>query len=346
MGDFRTTSGESLPEPRKTRRRRWVRRLLAAGVGAVVLAGASWRIRIDRYVLAAGYVTTEHYAEVRPPTMGTVAEILVRTGAQVEKGDLMVLLDDSQQRATLEQAQSQVRKAEAQLARREAEIREQKRRLQEDIAIAKLRLENATTKVVRTRELLKKGLVAASALEDARLNEELARALLTSLMSRDQTIYDKELAVLRQELQGQRDAEVRAEAQVRARQIRAPIAGRVLRYEFVIGELVRPEQVLYEIFGGDQQVLKLRIGERYATRVAVGQRYRATLAPYSGLQKVWFEGKVNYLRNVIQADGKRTYRVAYCSFDPQGRTVPPGTTAEARVYYGRSPLLLYLLGLD
>ncbi|NOY79903.1 MAG: HlyD family efflux transporter periplasmic adaptor subunit [Kiritimatiellaeota bacterium] len=346
MGDYRTTSGESLPEPKKLRRRRWLRRLLTVGIGATALIGAVWKIRVDRYVVAAGYVTTEHYAEVRSPTVGIVAEIVVRTGAQIEKGDLMVRLDDTQQRATLEQAQSQVRKAEAQLSRREAEIRELQRKLREDIAIAKLRLGNATTKVVRTRELLKKGLVAASALEDAKLNEELARAQLTSLLSRDETVYDKELAVLRQELQGQRDAEVRAEAQVRARQIRAPIAGRVLRYEFVIGELVRPEQVLYEIFGGDQQVLKLRIGERYATRVAVGQRYRATLAPYSGLQKVWFEGKIKYLRNVIQADGKRTYRVAYCSFDPQGRTVPPGTTAEARVYYGRSSLLLYLLGVD
>ncbi len=138
----------------------------------------------------------------------------------------------------------------------------------------------------------------------------------------------------------------RIEARVRAKEIRAPIAGQVLRYEFVIGELVRPETVLCEIFGGSKQVLKLRIAERYATRVAEGQRYQAELAPYRGFQRIWFHGHVQHLRNVIQAEGQKTYRVAYCSFDSDGRKVPPGTTAEARIYYGRSCLWFLLVGLD
>ena len=133
---------------------------------------------------------------------------------------------------------------------------------------------------------------------------------------------------------------------MRSREIRAPIAGQVLRYEFVLGELVRPETLLYEIFGGDKQILKLRILERHALRVAVGNRYYAWLASYRGLQRIRFRGEVQHLRNVIQSDGQATYRVAFCSFDPQNNAVPPGTTAEAKIYYGKTYLWFFLFGLD
>jgi multidrug resistance efflux pump len=316
----------------------------------VLLAGilaAGSLIQMRRYVRAAGYVTTEEYAEVRPAQEGAVAEILVTSGTRVEKGDVLVKLDATAEIATADEARSRVHQTEADIARRQAEIAERKRTLQEQIAMAKLRLQNVTTKLVRTQELLAKGLVAASALEDDRLKEEISRAELTSLLSRDESIYEKELAVLAQELQARNEAVNRAETRVRAREIRAPIAGQVLRYEFVIGELVRPDHVLYEIFGGDKKVLKLRVGERYATRIATGQPYEAKLASYRGVIKdIEFYGEVQYLRNVIQTEGQQTYRVAYCSFDDQGLTVPPGTTAEAKIFYGRSCLFLYLVGLD
>ncbi|NLZ60642.1 MAG: HlyD family secretion protein, partial [Lentisphaerae bacterium] len=128
--------------------------------------------------------------------------------------------------------------------------------------------------------------------------------------------------------------------------IRAPIAGIVVRYEFVVGELLTPNSVIYEIFGGDKQVLKLRISERHAMKIGVGQRYRARLSSYQGLLRQYFRGEVEYLRNVIQGDGKSNYRMAYCSFDPGERSIPPGTTAEARIYYGKSNLWLFLLNLD
>ncbi|MBT3376341.1 MAG: HlyD family efflux transporter periplasmic adaptor subunit [Lentisphaerae bacterium] len=357
MGDFRTTKGESLPLPRKQRRRK---RLVWATFFLVLIAGivyAGFAIRVPSYVLSTGYVTTERYAEVRPAAVGTVAEIVKRSGNQVEKGEVMVRLDASEIEASLEEARSRVNKVKAQVARRRAEIEELKRKQKESIAIAKLRLRNMSAKLTRTQELVAKGLKAASALDDEKLKEELSRAELASLLNKDQTIYEKELAVMHQDLEAASDSVKRIETQRRAREIRAPIDGEVLRYEFVIGELVRPETVLYEIFGGTKKVLKLRVAERYATRVTTGQRYEAELTPYRGLQKVLFGGEVTHLRSVIQAEGQKTYRVAYCTFNsddwtlPAGKTVadydvPPGTSAEAKIFYGESYLWFYLFNLD
>ncbi|MCA1808304.1 MAG: HlyD family secretion protein, partial [Lentisphaerae bacterium] len=131
-----------------------------------------------------------------------------------------------------------------------------------------------------------------------------------------------------------------------AREVRAPIDGLVLRYDFVEGELVRPDMVLLEIFGGERQMLKLRIPERHATRVSVGDRYRARLVSFRGLRDEWFTGELKTLRHVIQYEGAQGYRVAYCDFDAGGRMVPPGATAEAKIYCGRIRLWFFLLGLD
>ncbi|NLF17917.1 MAG: HlyD family efflux transporter periplasmic adaptor subunit [Lentisphaerae bacterium] len=368
MGDYRTTMGEEKPvPPRAARRRRlyWILAVLLV-LGGLIYGGIA--IKVDRYITAAGYVTTEEYAEVRPAMAGAVAEILVSSGDRVARGDVLVRLDAEQERAALEEARRRVQKMEVDLSRRRTEletvversrlaIEEQKRNHKDAIDIARLQLRDAQTKLARTRELVERGLKAGSALEDDKLKEELVQTQLASLLAKDLTVYDSllerdraahvtELRGMEAEISALEDVVRRYEAQLKAKEVRAPIDGQVLRYEFVIGELVRPETVLYEIFGGDAQVLKLRVAERHAARVATGQRYRALLSSYRGLQRVYFRGKVEYLRHVIQNEAQTTYRVAYCSFDPGEYVIPPGTTAEARLYYGRSCLWFYLFNID
>ncbi len=368
MGDIRTTTGEDMPLSRKSVRRR--RFLYSFGalliIGSIVTAGIL--IRVERYATASGYVTTEDYAEVRPGTTGTVSEIKARTGDFVEAGALLVQLNNDQEKASFEEAQRRVDRSQADLERREAEIavdlerrrvalKEQKQNHADAINIARLQLQNAQAKLALTQQLVDKGLKAKTALDDDQLKEKLAQAELSSLLSKDLAIYDlliakdeatyqTELRAMQQELRALKDAVTRTEAQLKARQIRAPITGRLLRYEFVVGELVRPETVLYEIFGGELQVLKLRVGERYSAKIANGQRYSALLAPYRGVRTIYFTGEVESLRNVIQAEGKSTYRVAYCNFDDQGLEIAPGTTAEARIYYGKSCLWFFLFNID
>lgn len=345
MGEYRTTKGEpALTSAAQRRRRQWRRVfLLVLAVGAVAVAGSL--VRVERSFLATGYVTTETYAEVRPSTVGVVADILVSTGTTVTQGQVLVRLDMAEDQASVEEAQNLVLQMESDLGRRQAEIAEEHRRHDEQIAMARLRLQNAETKITRAQELLAKGLLAGSTMEDYTLAGQIARAELESLLKQDLSIPDQELAARHQAIQARREALARAAARLNLKFVRAPVAGQVLRYEFVLGELVRPENILYEVFGGDRQVLKLRIPERYAERAAEGLRYEALLTSYGGLQAVWFTGHIEHLRNVIQAEGQKTYRVAYGDFNARGHTVSPGTSAEARIYYGKVNLWRFLLDL-
>jgi len=341
MGDYRTTTGE--PAPTTPSHRKRFRRLTAALVLLVALLIGGSLIRFERSFMANGYVTTEDYAEVRPATIGTVAEILVATGASVTQGQTLVRLDMSEDQAAVEEARSRVLQMESETARREAEIAEEKRRHLELIAIARLKVQNAEAKITRAQELLAKALISGSSMEDTLLAGKLAQAELDSLLKKDQSVYDQELASRRQEIRARQDALLRASSHLNLKIIRAPVAGQVLRYEFVIGELVRPDNMMYEVFGGDRQVLKLRIPERYAARVAVGQSYKARLAPYGGLQPFWFTGHISALRNVIQTEGQQAYRVAYGDFEARGKNVPPGTSAEVRIYCGQVNVWQFLL---
>lgn len=345
MGDIKS---DGVNQPVSDKARRWRRKRLTTRL-AVLLAllfAGGWLVRVPQIVWARGNVIAEEHAEVRPSVTGVVTGILTHTGAQVAAGDMLVRLDDREEVSLLQEAMRQAQKTAAELARRRAEIAELRRGWGEDIAVAGLRLRNAQSRLERTRELSERGLVAGSALEDDQLQLDLIQAELDSLQARDWRVYDKELAVFEEEAAARREAVARAEAALRARVIRAPVAGRVLRYDFVLGELVRPDMVLLEIFGGEELLLKLRIPERHATRVSVGDSYRARLVSFRGSRRERFEGEILFLRHVIQYDGTSGYRMAYGSFDPRGQFVPPGATAEARIYCGRKRLWFFLLGLD
>jgi multidrug resistance efflux pump len=199
--------------------------------------------------------------------------------------------------------------------------------------------------VAQAQELARRGLASERALEEEKAREALVRLEVESLAARDDTLAEREMAVAQSEVRLATNTLESARARLANREVRAPIAGKAIRYEFVVGELVKPDTVLYEVFGGERMVLKLRVPERFATLVRPGQPYRALLQPYRGLRRVWFEGRVEALRDLIETEANRSYRVAYCTFDPGASATPPGTTAEAWIDVGRAPLWRQLLGL-
>lgn len=346
MGDYRTTSGEEHPLPLNEKKRKRNKKIAVGSGVAALLVAAGFAVRVDRGVTATGYVMSESHAEVRPSISGRLAELAAFPGDTIEKGDLLARLDASEALAALDEAKSRVRQVEADIAHRSAAIKEEIRLHKESMESARLRLKDAEAKRTRAEDLVERGLAPASTLEDAVLKQELVQAELASLEKKDLSVYDMELDVMRQELEARKGIVGRFSAQLANHEIRAPISGRVLRYDFALSSLVTPDNVLFEIFGGHKQQLRVRVSERYAAKVEPGQRYSARLAAYSGLDGVVFTGRVERLREVIQSEGQFSYRVAYCDFSPAPFNVPPGAGADVRIYYGRSSLWLFLLGLD
>ena len=158
---------------------------------AVTLIG--FFIKIPRYTLANGYVTTYDWAEVRPPVSGVVKAIHVKTGATVKAGDLLVELNSEVEEANLAEAQTTLQQLKSNkdkrivemqidIDRRTVTLNEEKRINKENIAKAELELSTAQTTLKLTRELVEKGLKAATNLETD-LHKELRQGTHPSHLS-------------------------------------------------------------------------------------------------------------------------------------------------------------------
>lgn len=73
--------------------------------------------RVQRYVESVGYAEAERSVELYPAVSDLVLEVNFQPGQQVEKGDVLVRLDDRQQQVDLQRARIQLEDAERTLKR-------------------------------------------------------------------------------------------------------------------------------------------------------------------------------------------------------------------------------------
>ena len=123
----------------------------AQNVGVVQVRQADVPITVE----ASGTVTALQSVDLRAQTTSTVAQVLVKDGQSVKKGELLFRFDDRAQRADLE-------KARAQLARDRAALGDLERQFK------------------RAQELVAQNFVSRSALDTAQANLESGQALVKS----------------------------------------------------------------------------------------------------------------------------------------------------------------------
>ncbi|MGI9102979.1 MAG: efflux RND transporter periplasmic adaptor subunit [Terriglobales bacterium] len=80
------------------------------------------RAPLADYVEAVGTVRAVQTAQLSSEIVATVREVRVKEGSRVRRGDVLLVLDDAQQRAGLERAQAGVRASQQDIAAVEAEL--------------------------------------------------------------------------------------------------------------------------------------------------------------------------------------------------------------------------------
>lgn len=123
----------------------------AQTVGVVKVQQADVPVTVE----ASGTVTALQSVDLRAQTTSTVAQVLVKDGQNVRKGDLLFRFDDRADRAALE-------KAKAQLARDRAALTDLERQL------------------IRAKELKAQNFIAQNAVDTAQANFDAGQALVRS----------------------------------------------------------------------------------------------------------------------------------------------------------------------
>lgn len=186
-------------KPRRRRPLRHLVRLLPwATLGLVVFAVLLLLlVRTERTVEASGTVQVERYQVVRPEIGGIVEEVLVEPGSAVAPGDVLVRLEEGEEREQrlvaereLEEVRLRHRRLERELAGLGGEVhpleldRKRLDRLEEDLQVAaaatrlaeeEIELAAVASRLERTRRLAEAGLLSEQQLEQSRLELQVAR---------------------------------------------------------------------------------------------------------------------------------------------------------------------------
>jgi HlyD family secretion protein len=184
------------------------------------------------------------YPEVAAP----ITRILVQEGQQVHKGDALLTLDDSVQRATAEQSQAQAEAAHAMLRELHAEPR------RETLAVSAAQVENARATLKSARDQLAKQQrsfdidpksISADALDNARNADKIAETNLRVIERQYQLtragawIYDVQNA--ERTYTALQKASESSAALLAKYTVRAPADGVVMAVNSSVGSYVSPQ---------------------------------------------------------------------------------------------------------
>ena len=292
------TAPPAAPSP--ARRRLWsvdilVRVAVLAAAGAiVVLLTTQW----DRWVGdATRQVTDDAYVrgDVTPLSAqvdGYVRHVAVGDFQRVEKGDLLVEIDDADYQAEVARAEAALLGAQAAIANIKSRKAEQKAQVAEAegaIAATNADVERTKDEAERQRELLATTFGTAQKVEQAIAAEKRAAATLV----RDQAVLDaqrRELAVLdTEESQLRADYKAKAAALELARinlgytRIAAPVAGEVSERGVRDGQYVHAGTQVISVVPLDNVWVIANYKETQLTHVAVGQAAEVRVDTFPGV---------------------------------------------------------------
>jgi RND family efflux transporter MFP subunit len=253
---------------------------------------------------ASGYVTPRRRATISAKITGRLAQVLVEEGMQVQEGQVLALLDDSEERAKLFSSQ-------ADRAATQAEISE----LQVNLA-------NSERVLRRTKTLQQAGVTTQDDLDQA------------------QTAVDAEkarIALKHQQIEAA-DAHIKmAQQDTENCVVRAPFTGLVVSKDAQVGEMVSPNSAgggftrtgIATVVDMKSLEVEVDVNESYISRVKLGQPVMAVLDAYPDWK---IPAKV---RTVIPtADRQKAtvkVRIAFDHLDP--RIVPDMGVKVALVKY-------------
>lgn len=231
---------------------RWGRVVTVETATAAPLSAVSAKMAV---LDATGYIVARREATVSSKVTGKLAESPIEEGDRVTAGQLLARLDDSDAKAQLHLAQTQITEAKAGIADLDAQLQEAQRDLK------------------RQLELKARGATAEQNLDNARTK----------------------VARLRAQLEAQRARIGVAEAQLHVAQvnfndtfIRAPFAGIIVNKTAQPGEIVSPISAgggftrtgICTIVDMSSREIEVDVNEAYLNRVKPGQPVEAVLDAY------------------------------------------------------------------
>lgn len=230
----------------------------------------TWKVQTHHLVDSAKSPQLQLYGSVESPYTATITSIIdadvksleVKEGENINRGQVLVLLDDTDTRLALADKKSSV-------AELEALILSEKNRYENDLAALKLEkslVALAEKKLAREEQTSKNNLTSQASLDtqkEALNNQKLA------LNSRQLSVTDHpaRLAQLEARLNRSRALTQQAEIDLARSMVTAPFDGIILKTVVAPGERVRPGEALLEMYATGRIELRAQLPHKFISIV-------------------------------------------------------------------------------
>jgi HlyD family secretion protein len=291
---------------------------IAASVVAAVAGAAAWsrlsgslpvdvyRVRAGRVeeittAVSAGTVKSPLEAVLSSETGGRVAEVRVREGTVVRKGDLLARIEDPELSRQLEGASAEEGQARDTLRQAGARREEVALRVLAEKGRAANNLRKAREDHRRAAELFRDGFISRSELDlaetllaNAGEESRIADAGESSLQA-----LDREIDVLSGRVRAARARTEGVEARQAKLLVVAPFGGVITRKTSEIGESKLPGAPLFMLADPSTIHVEAQVDEADAAKVQAGQPVRLIPEAYRGGER--FTGRVSEVRPTVEA---------------------------------------------
>jgi len=231
-------------------------------------------------IVASGRVETAHRINLSAQITGTVRTVLVAEGQAVQRGQLLLEMDNSELQANVAQAAAAEQLALSNL-RLHVELKQPL--ADQAVAQAQLNLRSAQRNAARAQELYAQGFYGAAAAEEAQRALDLALTQVTIAAHQWSSLQSpgaetaSATAVLRQA----QAAWQTAQARLRYSRISAPVDGMVMARNVEAGDGVQPGKVLLVLSPQGTMQLVLQIDEKNLKWLHAGQSAWASADAFS-----------------------------------------------------------------
>lgn len=291
--------------------------------------------QLPRFLEATGSLAADEQTDVAPATSGKVVSVGVDLGTFVQKGAVLVRLDDRDSRIRLDQvtaqvaqAQSQVRQAEARLGLRQGQSFDPERVA--EVASARVALELAEKQLRRFERLIETGDVSRSSYDQQKAQRDQLQQQLEAARTQARQNYAG--------IQTARAAVDAAQSQVASARkaiadavVTAPIAGFVSDRPADVGEYVTPSSKIATIVRTNPLRMRIDIPEQAVSNVQVGQSVSVTVSTYPDRT---FSGRVHHISPSVTPNS-RTLTVE-AEVENADNLLKPGQFATVRILMPQS----------
>ncbi len=227
-----------------------------------------------RTVLFSARVSTLSRVDVGSTVTARVWQVVAKEGDQVNTGDLLLRLENQEQRAALAQAQANQQQALARLAGLRSTGRSS---TQAAVAQAESVLVAAQADLQRQTELVAQGFVSPARLDEAKRALAVAQAQLNSARASLAANAEQgaELLQAQASADAARAAVEAAQAKLAQMVLTAPAPAHVLVRSVEPGRIVQPGATLFTLALSGPLQLVAQVDERYLDQLQVGQQAMA-----------------------------------------------------------------------